>query len=233
VPTCEYVEDLLGLIKLYQHHYPNPDIEIREEIENIEFYFIKEDLLKILNSMQEGTTRIKDIVLSLRNFSRLDESAKKSVNINDGIESTLLILSPRLKDKIEICKKYGDLPLIECYPAKLNQVFMNIISNAIDALLENSKQPEKVITIKTMQTDNQKANIIIKDNGCGIPPEIQNKIFDPFFTTKPINVGTGLGLAICYQIIQAHQGNIEVKSEPECGTEFTIEIPVLLNHDIN
>ncbi|MEM6403380.1 MAG: ATP-binding protein [Cyanobacteria bacterium P01_D01_bin.116] len=226
-----HVEYILNIIQSYPQEFSQSIPTIQEEAEDIDF--IIEDLSKIISSIRIGSERIRDIVKSLRNFSRLDESDKKSVNINDGIESTLLILSPRLKDKIEICKKYGDLPLIECYPAKLNQVFMNIISNAIDALLENSKPPEKVITIKTIQTDNQKINIIIKDNGCGIPPEIQNKIFDPFFTTKPINVGTGLGLAICYQIIQAHQGNIEVKSEPGYGTEFTIEIPVFLNHNIN
>ena len=226
-----HVEYILNIIQSYQQEFSQSIPTIQEQAEDIDF--IIEDLSKIISSIRIGSERIRDIVKSLRNFSRLDESDKKSVNINDGIESTLLILSPRIKDKIEIIKKYGDLPLIECYPAKLNQVFMNIISNAIDALLENSKPPEKVITIKTIQTDNQKINIIIKDNGCGIPPEIQNKIFDPFFTTKPINVGTGLGLAICYQIIQAHQGNIEVKSEPGYGTEFTIEIPVLLNNNIN
>lgn len=152
-----HVEYILNIIQTYQQEFSQSIPIIQEEAEDIDF--ITEDLSKIISSMRLGSERIRDIVKSLRNFSRLDESDKKSVNINDGIESTLLILSPRLKDKIEILKKYGDLPLIECYPAKLNQVFMNIISNAIDALLENSKQPEKVITIKTIQTDNQKANM--------------------------------------------------------------------------
>ncbi|MEO0688334.1 MAG: ATP-binding protein, partial [Cyanobacteria bacterium J06649_11] len=217
-----HVEYILNVIQIYQKTFPQEIPTVQEQADDIDF--IIEDLSKIISSIRIGSERIRDLVKSLRNFSRLDESDKKSVNINDGIDSTLLILSPRIKDRIEIIKKYGDLPLIQCYPAKLNQVFMNIISNAIDALLENSGRTEKVITIKTTQTDNQKANIIIKDNGYGIPLEVHKKIFDPFFTTKPINVGTGLGLAICYQIIQAHQGNIEVKSEPGCGTEFTIEI---------
>ena len=226
-----HVEYILNIIQSYQKEFSQSIPTIQEEAEEIDF--IIEDLSKIISSMRIGSERIRDIVKSLRNFSRLDESDQKSVNINDGIESTLLILSSRIKDRIEMIKKYGNLPLIECYPAKLNQLFMNIISNAIDSLLENPGRTEKVITIKTIQTDNQKVNIIIKDNGCGIPPEIKNKIFDPFFTTKPVNVGTGLGLAICYQIIQAHQGKIEVKSEPGYGTEFTIEIPVLLNKNIN
>lgn len=218
-----HVEYILNVIQIYQKKFPHKIPTFEEQTEDIDF--IVEDLPKIIYSMRIGSERICDLVKSLRNFSRLDESEHKSVNINDGIESTLLILSPRFKDEIEIIPEYGDLPLIECYPAKLNQVFMNIINNAIDALLENPEQTQKVITIKTIHTDNQKVNIIIKDNGYGIPLEIQNKIFDPFFTTKPVNIGTGLGLAICYQIIQAHQGKIEVKSEPGCGTEFTIEIP--------
>ncbi|MEO1187385.1 MAG: PAS domain-containing sensor histidine kinase, partial [Cyanobacteria bacterium J06636_27] len=155
VPTCEYVQDLLGLIKLYQHHYPNPDIEIKEEIENIEFDFIKEDSIKILKSMKEGTTRIKDIVLSLRNFSRLDEAEFKQVDIHSGIDSTLMILHNRLKAKsthpeIKIIKEYGDLPPVECFPGQLNQVFMNILANAIDALEDcNSKRAIEEIKLNS------------------------------------------------------------------------------------
>ncbi|WP_088240716.1 sensor histidine kinase [Calothrix rhizosoleniae] len=225
-----HVESILNLIKLYQQEYPQPTPVIQEEAENISFDFIIEDLSKILSSMKLGTQRIRDIVKSLRNFSRLDEADKKLVSIDDGIESTLLILSPRLKSGIKMIKEYGDLPLIECYPAKLNQVFMNIISNAIDVLLDNPEKTEKKIIIKTIKTDDQKVNIIIQDNGCGINAEIKDKIFDPFFTTKSINQGTGLGLAISYQIIEKHQGKIEVKSEPGYGTEFIIEIPITLNN---
>ena len=225
-----HVESILNLIKLYQQEYPQPTPAIQEEAEDINFDFIIEDLSKILSSMKLGTQRIRDIVKSLRNFSRLDEADKKLVSIDDGIESTLLILSPRLKSGIKIIKEYGDLPLIECYPAKLNQVFMNIISNAIDVLLDNPEQAEKIIIIKTINTDDKKVNIIIQDNGCGMNAEIKDKIFDPFFTTKPVNQGTGLGLAISYQIIEKHRGKIEVKSEPGCGTEFIIEIPITLNN---
>ena len=225
-----HVESILNLIKLYQQEYPQPTPVIQEEAENISFDFIIEDLSKILSSMKLGTQRIRDIVKSLRNFSRLDEADKKLVSIDDGIESTLLILSPRLKSGIKIIKEYGDLPLIECYPAKLNQVFMNIISNAIDVLLDNPEQTEKIIIIKTIKTDDQKVNIRIQDNGCGMNAEIKGKVFEPFFTTKPVNQGTGLGLAISYQIIEKHQGKIEVKSEPGYGTEFIIEIPITLNN---
>ncbi|KST68299.1 histidine kinase [Mastigocoleus testarum BC008] len=225
-----HVESILNLIKLYQQEYPQPTPVIQEEAENINFDFIIEDLSKIVSSMKLGTERIRDIVKSLRNFSRLDEADKKLVSIDDGIESTLLILSPRLKSGIKIIKEYGDLPLIECYPAKLNQVFMNIISNAIDVLLDNPEQTEKIIIIKTIKTDDQKVNIRIQDNGCGMNAEIKGKIFDPFFTTKPVNQGTGLGLTISYQIIKKHRGKIEVKSESGYGTEFIIEIPITLNN---
>ncbi len=182
--------------------------------------------------MRIGTDRIRDIVLSLKNFSRLDQSEKKSVNIHEGIESTLLLLNHRVQPKIEIIKKYGNLPPVQCYPAQLNQVFMNILSNGIDALLELDNQIQKQIVIKTEVTELETVIITFRDNGDGIDSEIQSKIFDPFFTTKPINQGTGLGLAISHQIIEKHQGNIQLKSEFGYGTEFSIEIPIALavNH---
>ncbi|MEL7242371.1 MAG: PAS domain S-box protein [Cyanobacteria bacterium J06573_2] len=239
-PTCEYVQDLLGLIEIYQHHYPNPDIEIKEEIENIEFDFIKEDSIKILKSMKEGTTRIKDIVLSLRNFSRLDEAEFKQVDIHSGIDSTLMILHNRLKAKsthpeIKIIKEYGDLPPVECFPGQLNQVFMNILANAIDALedcnskraIEEIKLNSNFIKITTELTANKYIKISISDNGFGIPQKIKSKLFDPFFTTKEVGKGTGLGLSISYQIIvEKHRGKLYCNSKFGHGTEFVIEIPL-------
>jgi PAS domain S-box-containing protein len=241
IPACEYVQDLLRLIELYQRHYPHPHKEILAEIENIELDFIKEDLTKILNSMEDGSTRIKDIVLSLRNFARLDEAGLKKVNIHSGIDSTLMILHSRLKAKstnpeIKIIKEYGRLPLIECYPGQLNQVFMNILVNAIDALDDdNSKRTIKEMTlnpsyikITTELTASKSIKINIADNGIGIPKNIQTKLFDPFFTTKEVGKGTGLGLFISYQIIvEKHHGKLSCNSTPRKGTEFVIEIPLI------
>ncbi|MBD2292689.1 response regulator [Anabaena sphaerica FACHB-251] len=220
-----YIQGLLQLIKIYQQEYPSENSVIENYTDEVNLNFIIEDLPKILASMKMGTDRIREIVLSLRNFSRLDQADKKAVNIHEGIDSTLLILNHRLKQEIEVIKEYGDLPLIECYPAQLNQVFMNILSNAIDVLLEQEQQQQKQIVIKTEKNDYGKIKITIRDNGPGISPELQRKIFDPFFTTKPVNQGTGIGLAISYQIIEKHQGNIYVCSDPSYGTEFVIEIP--------
>ncbi|MBW4559592.1 MAG: response regulator [Mojavia pulchra JT2-VF2] len=227
-PLSSYIECLLNLIELYQQEYPNATSGIQEKITDINLDFIIEDLPKILSSMKIGTDRIREILLSLRNFSRLDQAEKKAVSIHDGIDSTLLILSHRLKQGIEIIKNYGELPLVECYPAQLNQVFMNILSNAIDALLEQKSQTQKQIVIQTETINSNKVRVTIKDNGPGIDLEIQSKIFDPFFTTKPVNKGTGLGLAISYQIIENHHGNIHLTSRSEYGTEFAIEIPIAL-----
>ncbi|QLE44255.1 response regulator [Nostoc sp. C052] len=227
-----HVNCLLNLIELYQKKHPESHFALQDEFGDFNLDFIVDDLPKILSSMRIGTDRIRDIVLSLRNFSRLDQSEKKAVNIHEGIESTLLLLNHRLHPKIEIIKRYGNLPPVQCYPAQLNQVFMNILSNGIDALLELDNQIQKQIVIKTEVTELETVIIIFRDNGNGINAEIQSKIFDPFFTTKPINKGTGLGLAISHQIIQKHQGNIQLKSEFGYGTEFAIEIPIALavNH---
>lgn len=223
----QYILDLLNLVSLYQEEYPEPSNIIRAEIEAIELEFITEDLLKMLESMKIGSERIRQIVLSLRNFSRLDEAQMKLVDIHEGIENTLLILNRRLKGKIEVIKKYGDLPAIECYPAQLNQVFMNILVNAIDALEEKysviGEKPQ--ILIQTKKLDAGKILVRICDNGPGISPAIQNKIFDPFFTTKEPGKGTGIGLAICYQIVEKHRGKIEIISSPGAGAEFAITLP--------
>jgi signal transduction histidine kinase len=225
----QYIIDLLKLIRLYQQEYPQPTEAIAEEIADIELDFLREDLLKLLESMKIGSERIRQIVLSLRNFSRLDEAQMKLVDIHEGIDNTLLILNSRLKQGIEVVKNYGELPEIECYPAQLNQVFMNIIVNAIDALEEswdNSKKGKNLqILIQTQKLDSSQIVVRICDNGPGISPAIQSKLFDPFFTTKEPGKGTGIGLAICYQIVEKHRGKIEVISSLGAGAEFAIALP--------
>ncbi|WP_414622381.1 ATP-binding protein [Calothrix sp. CCY 0018] len=230
----QYIEDILELIELYQQEFPNPGDDIEEKLDNMELDFVKEDLPKILTSMKIGATRIREIVLSLRNFSRLDEADMKEVDIHEGIESTLLILQNRLKSKpnrteIEIIKKYNPLPKIECYPGQLNQTFMNIINNAIDVLEEerDNDMQNPQICIHTELIDNKTVAVRIADNGKGISEKVKNKLFDPFFTTKPVGKGTGLGLSITYQIIvDKHHGKLSCESELGKGTEFIIEIPL-------
>ena len=231
-PATQYAQDVLGLLELYQQHYPNPPENIQEEIEAVELEFLKEDFIKILNSMKQGTQRIREIVLSLRNFSRLDEAQFKAVDIHEGIDSTLMILQNRLKAKpnfpeIEIVKEYSSLPPIDCFPSQLNQVLMNILANAIDALESQKSLSTPQIQIHTKLLENNRVSIHLSDNGSGIPPQIQSKLFNPFFTTKEVGKGTGLGLSISYQIVvNKHGGNLSVLSIPGEGTEFIIEIPV-------
>jgi signal transduction histidine kinase len=233
----QYTQDLLSLIELYQIHFPEPPIEIEDELEAIEIDYLKEDIYKIHESMKVGTQRIRDIVLSLRNFSRLDEADFKQVDIHEGINSTLMILQNRLKLKtdskeIAINKEYSKLPLVECYPSQLNQALMNILANAIDALekeIDNNKNQslKPQIRISTELSDNNHAIIRIADNGCGMTEEVHSKLFDPFFTTKPVGDGTGLGLSITYKIIVSkHNGKLSCNSELGKGAEFIIEIPV-------
>ena len=224
--TNQYSQELLALLDLYQQQYPNPEPTIQTQIEVIDLDFLKDDLPKILSSMEMGTDRIQKIVRSLRNFSRLDEAEIKAVDIHEGIDNTLLILNHRLKQGIEVSNKYGDLPLVPCYPAKLNQVFMNILGNAIDALISDNSQSIKQIVIQTQRVTHHEIRIGIWNSGSGIPSNIKDKLFDPFFTTKPIGKGTGLGLTICHQIIEEHNGKIEVISEPGQGTEFAIALPL-------
>ncbi|MEH2304931.1 AAA family ATPase [Nostoc sp.] len=251
----EYVQDLLDLLVIYQQEYPHPSPLIEDKYEEIDIDFLSKDLPKILDSMKVGSSRIRNIVLSLRNFSRLDESEMKPVDIHEGIDSTLMILQHRLKEKskfteIEVIKEYGKLPEVICYPGQLNQVFMNILSNAIDALedsfvidhqsLVNDKEQitkdiESSLTshlvgkihIFTELTDSKTAIIRIGDNGSGMTKAVQQKIFDPFFTTKSVGSGTGLGLSISYKIIvDKHKGSLTCDSTPGEGTKFTIEIPM-------
>lgn len=222
----EYTLQLFKLLELYQQQYPTPTNVIRDQLEVIDFDFIRADLPKVLSSMNMGTERIRKIVLSLRNFSRLDEAEMKAVDIHEGIDNTLLILNHRLKQGIEVIKKFDDLPLVPCYPAQLNQVFMNILANAIDVLLSEDTQPTKRIVIQTQKVAHNQIWVRIWNNGSGIPVDIRDKLFDPFFTTKPVGQGTGLGLSICYQIVEKHSGRIEVISEPGQGTEFAIALPI-------
>lgn len=221
-----YIQELLNLVQLYQEEYPEPSSKIQNYIDTIDLNFVADDLPKTLSSMKIGADRIRQIVLSLRNFSRLDQAEMKPVNLHEGIDSTLLILNHRIKQGITIVKEYHDLPLVECYPAQLNQAFMNILNNAMDALLEDPEKIDKRITIQTELLNSHKAQVRIQDNGCGVPLAIKSKLFDPFFTTKPVGQGTGLGLAICYQIIEKHQGEIEIGSSPEGGAEFIIRLPI-------
>ncbi|MEA5581412.1 ATP-binding protein [Nodularia harveyana UHCC-0300] len=225
----DYIKDILYLISLYQQEYPQPNALIAQTIADIDLNFMTQDLSNLLISMKIGAQRIREIVLSLRNFSRLDEATVKEVNIHEGIDNTLLILNHRIKQEITVVKNYGNLSFIECYPAQLNQVFMNIVSNAIDVLLEDKNKPDKQINIETYMLDDSNITVVIKDNGSGISPEIINKLFNPFFTTKPVGKGTGLGLSICYQIIEQHKGKITVKSELGKGTEFMINLPIKTN----
>lgn len=236
----EYTDDLLSFIHLYQQHRHNTAPELQAAAANLDLEFIQTDLPKILASMQIGTDRICEIVRSLRNFSRLDEAECKAVNIHEGINSTLLILQHRLKSKpehpeIQVMQEYGQLPLVECYAGALNQVFMNILANAIDALEElsakrtypdNQNHPGQ-ITIRTTMIDAQWVQIAIADNGVGIPKDTQQRIFDPFFTTKSSDKGTGMGMSISHQIItQKHQGKLICVSTPGQGAEFIIQIPI-------
>ncbi|MBD2361511.1 PAS domain S-box protein [Anabaena minutissima FACHB-250] len=233
----EHTHDLLRIIQVYQQQNLAYNSELQDLYTEIDFEYIQDDLPKILNSMKIGTQRIRQIVLSLRIFSRIDEAEFKEVNIHEGLDSTLMILQHRLKDQpehpaIQVIKNYDKLPLVECYAGQLNQVFMNIIANAIDALEESMiKNPEILITpqihIHTKIIDKNCVSIRIKDNAMGMSEKIQQQIFNPFFTTKPIGKGTGMGMSISYQIItEKHGGKLECYSTIGKGTEFIIEIPV-------
>ncbi|MGD2181299.1 PAS domain S-box protein [Lusitaniella coriacea] len=233
-PAMNYAQELIHLLQAYQQHYPNPAPSLAEEIEEIDLDFILDDLPKLLSSMKVGAERICQIVLSLRTFSRLDEAEYKDAEIHQGIDSTLMILQHRLKETseypaIEVLKEYGKLPPVQCYPGQLNQVFMNIIANAIDALEERKKSrtPSRICITTELIEAQQAARITISDNGSGIPEAVGNRIFNPFFTTKKIGKGTGLGMSISYQIIvERHGGQLTYHSVPGKGTEFFIQIPL-------
>ncbi len=225
-----YIEDLLNLIYVYQQEYPEPTAVLTETIEEIDLDFLTDDLQKILQSMKSGAERIKSIILDLRNFSRLDEADLKSVDLLEGLENTVKIIQHRFKPQanrpeIQLVKEYQKLPLVECYAAQMNQVFMNILTNAIDALDMVAKPMIKIQA--TFLENLQQVHLVISDNGCGIPEEIIPKIFDPFFTTKPVGKGTGMGLAVSYQIVvEQHGGLLECISKPGEGSKFLITLPV-------
>lgn len=242
-PARDYVRDLFGLINLYQEKFPQPGSEIEAKIQAIDLDYIRQDLPKLFQSMKDGVVRIKDISRSLRIFSRADCDRPTMFNIHEGIDSTILILQHRLKadntrPAIEIIREYGELPKVECYAGQLNQVFMNLLANAIDALEESNQEQERSqeyleahpnrIAIKTeLSSDRKFAVIGIKDNGIGMTEEVRQKVFDHLFTTKGVGKGTGLGLAIVHQIVvDKHAGTIEVKSRPGEGAEFAIAIPI-------
>ncbi|MEG4385605.1 ATP-binding protein [Microcoleus sp. N9_B2] len=236
----DHIHDLVRLLDAYQMDHPNPSPSIQDDLEDVDLNFLKEDLTKILKSMKVGSARIRDIVVSLRSFSRLDHSEFKAVDLHEGIDDTLMILEHRLqanpeRPTIEVVRQYGEVPLVECYAGQLNQVFMNLLSNAIDALEESNEgrsfqdiadQPNR-IWIKTTKTKKQWVQIAIADNGTGIPEKARSRLFDPFFTTKPVGKGTGLGLSISYQVVkEKHGGKLWCDSTLGEGTKFVIEIPI-------
>ena len=243
IHTGEYTQNLLELVEIYQQQYPNPTPSVQAKLQEIDLEFITEDLPNILKSMNFGAERIRQIVLSLRNFSRLDEAGMKSVDIHQGIDSTLMILDNLLKPKddfpgIQLIKEYGNLPLVECWAGQLNQVFMNVLLNAIDVLSEAENKKMQLgksssnlavlptIRIRTELLSSNCVCVRISDNGTGMTENVKKRLFEPFFTTKPVGKGTGLGLAIGYQIVDKHQGSLRCVSAPGEGTEFWIEVPV-------
>lgn len=259
-PAKYYTEQIIQLIELYNHYYPEPVQEIQEQLETVHWDFLKQDLLKILSSMQFGTERIHEIIQALQNFSRLEQAQMKPVDLHCGLDSTLLILQPRLHSSekysgVEVIKEYGNMPFVKCFGGLLNQVFMNLLTNAIDALEETNKLPKKqsetfnlqpstsveiyptipvvtqlpkpTIRIRTEVENGNLAVIHIIDNGSGMSEQIRANIFNPFFTTKPIGKGTGLGLALSYQIVvEKHGGQLECISSEDRGTEFLVKIPM-------
>jgi two-component system, NtrC family, sensor kinase len=247
--TC--VQTLFQVLSAYEGEQSAGSTKIEQLKDEVDFDFLRQDLPRLLSSLRLGSERLKSIVEGLRNFSHMDESKRKLADIHTSIDNTLLILNSRLKHDIRVTKRYGDLPLLSCYSGQLSQVFMNIISNAIDALVEkiaaqpssllnqlsnNASQiwePQITITTTLCQpsansvTPSDWISVKISDNGPGIPPEIQGRIFETFFTTKPMGKGTGLGLAISYQIVtEKHQGKLNLKSDPKTGTEFEILLPL-------
>ncbi|MGI0495152.1 response regulator [Alkalinema pantanalense CENA528] len=240
-PMQDYIQDLFDLIHLYQEKFPNPGAEILDMVEMIDIDYLAEDLPKIMRSMEQGVDRLQEISLSLRTFARADIASKVEFVLAEGIDSTIMLLRHRLKanekrPEIVIVKEFDKVPPISCYPGQLNQVFMNIIANAIDAFDElNQSRSYKeieacpnVITI-TITLDGSKENVVvrIKDNGAGIPSEVKDQIFDPSFTTKAVGKGTGLGLAISHQIIvDKHSGQLQCQTMPNEGTEFIITLPL-------
>ncbi|MGB7250702.1 MAG: ATP-binding protein [Phormidesmis sp.] len=243
VHVASYTQSLLEVAKLYSDRYPQPPIEISTVLDNIDLNYLVEDLPKLCRSMEVGSERIQKIVQALRTFSRLDEAEYKSINLHENLDSILLLLQDKLHQQvgaqvgpsdIQLVKQYGEIPPVECYPGQLNQVFMNLLNNAIEAIKRKNlqldqdpvKHPGK-ISITTRLAQPNRVDIHIADNGPGIPQAVQKYIFDPFFTTKPVGQGTGLGLSISYQIVtEKHRGHLKFNSLSEQGTEFIVSIPI-------
>ena len=232
---------MVNIIDLYQQHYPNPVPEIQEQIAAIDLKYMLADLPNLISSMKEGVQRIRNISTSLRTFSRADSDRKVSCNIHDGIDSTIMILKHRLKASeerpdIQITRDYGNLPDLECFIGQLNQVFMNLLANAIDALEESNigrtyiaieANPNQILIQTTLTEDKNHILIRIKDNGVGMSADVQQNIFDYLFTTKPVGQGTGLGLSIARQIVvHKHGGTLEINSALGEGSEFIIKLPI-------
>ncbi|NJM99058.1 MAG: PAS domain-containing protein [Phormidesmis sp. RL_2_1] len=241
LPAQNYVRDLLGLIALYQETLPNPGEAIDSKIDEIDLDYVREDLPKLLQSMGEGIKRIRNISTSLRTFSRADQEHKVAFNLKDGLDSTVLILKHRLKadehrPAIEVVEQYEKMPPVLCFPGQMNQVFMNLLANAIDALEESSQgksfseikaAPNRIMISTQVSSCASQAVIRIKDNGIGMTEETKQRVFENLFTTKAVGKGTGLGLAIVRQIIvEKHGGTIVINSELGQGTEFVIQIPL-------
>ncbi|WP_254565840.1 sensor histidine kinase [Oscillatoria sp. HE19RPO] len=235
----EHVDDLFRVLEAYQEGYPDNAEAVEEILEEVELDYVLEDLPRIMGSLKVGAERIRDLVLTLRNFYRLDEPDMKVSDLQEGLEATLVLLNNRYKQNIEVVCEFGKIPKIECYINQINQVFMNLINNAIDALEEpdNSatyggeklerKPGKRKIIITTETLENNRVAITISDNGPGIAPDIETRVFEPFFTTKAMGVGTGLGLSISKKIIEEnHHGKIICTSKPNEGSTFRIELPV-------
>lgn len=234
------IEDLLSVLEKYGKVMPNNEqAEVINQLKEIEAYkdrldvdFIIEEVNMLINGIDEGAQRTAEIIRSLRNFSRLDEDDLKYADINEGLSSTITILNNRIKNNVTVHKSFGDIPEIECYPGKLNQLFMNIISNALDALHEKyGDNPDKAILNVVTENMGDKVKISIEDNGDGIPEAVKNKIFDPFFTTKEVGHGTGLGLSIVHKIIKKHNAHLELNTKEGEGTAFSIYLPFNVNEN--
>jgi signal transduction histidine kinase len=232
-PAKEYLAEIAELLSLYQKHYPEPAPDIAIKIDEIDLDFVMEDFSHLLDSMRIGTERIKDISLSLRNFARSDGDTATAIDLHETLDCTLLLLKHRLKNRgarpaIEVIQNYGELPPIKCYPGPMNQVFMNLLANAIDALEDAWEKDQRSLKI-TISTEvlRESAIVRIADNGLGMAEEIQQHLFEPLFTTKEVGKGTGLGLSIAKQIVKdKHGGQLCCKSTADEGTEFAIELPM-------
>lgn len=220
----KYVANVLELLDRYETLEDEVPLSSRETIEafkaEIDLPFLREDMVDLIGESIEGTSRVRRIVQDLRDFSRPGDSEWQAVDLHSGLESTLNVVWNEIKYKAEVARDYAELPAVECLPSQLNQVFLNLLVNAAQAIRERG-----VITLRT-RCDGDQVVISVQDTGCGMPPEIRDRIFDPFFTTKPVGQGTGLGLSVTYGIVEKHGGRIEVASEPGQGTVFTVRLPV-------